>query len=173
MWPQPQLLFHRVVAPLLSPQRYNHLTKTWAFVQIKTSIMHKCFSVLSYSAPGLGLCTPHHLGSHMRSIQTPPRVSFWGLRWTLRSWDKMAGLERDVESCFRARGGWDFVVRQRKRATPSSGAAWQTSINNITDFYDLWSPWQRKATIPRSKSLSLNTAKSKLGNPLIFPFWYG
>lgn len=54
VWPGSKLLFHGEVPPLLSPKHYNHLTKTWAFAQIKTSIMHKCFSVLSCSISGLG-----------------------------------------------------------------------------------------------------------------------
>lgn len=166
MWPQPQLLFHRVAA-LLSPQRYNHLTKTWAFVQIKTSIMHKCFSVLSYTAPGLGWYTPHSLGSHMRSIQTPP------LRWTSPSWDKIAGLGRDAKVVLRREGAGYSRCVNANRTTPWSGAAWRTSINNITDVCDLRPPRKREAPVPRSESLSLNAAKSKLGNPLIFPFWYG
>lgn len=79
VWPGSKLLFHGEVLPLLSPKHYNHLTKTWAFAQIKTSIMHKCFSVLSCSISGLGwktlstFCTFSTSRKTLAAISCPAR----------------------------------------------------------------------------------------------------
>lgn len=57
----------------------------------------------------------------------------------------MAGPGRDAKVVLRQEAAGYSRYISANRTTPCSGAAWRTSINNITDVYDLRSPRKRKA----------------------------
>lgn len=102
---------------------------------------------------------------HEKHSNTPTRFFLGCLRWTSRSWDEM---ERDVKVVLRREAVESLRYISANRTTPRSGTAWRTSINNIADVCDLWSPGQCKAPSRDSESLSLYAAKSKLGYTLLF-----